>query len=87
MFSVGMAEVLVVIIVAVLVLKPEQMVDAMNMCRGMMREWRAWRARFDAEQVRLEKEHALAERIARAAAVSDVSDLLETDKKTVNLHE
>lgn len=79
MFSVGFAEILVVAIVAVLVLKPAQMVDAVKMCRGMMREWRAWRARFDAEQVQLEKEHALAERTARAAKVSDVSDLL--DKK------
>ena len=81
MFSVGFAEIIVVVIVAVLVLKPEQMVNALQMCRSLMREWRTWRAQFDAEQLRLEKEYALAERTARAAKVSDVSDLLEPTQK------
>ena len=81
MFSVGLGEILVVLIVAVLVLKPEQMVDALKTFRSLRLQWRSWRAQFDAEQVRLEKEHDLAVRTAIAAKVSDVSDLLEPEKK------
>ncbi|MFI4956565.1 MAG: hypothetical protein ACHQAX_05100 [Gammaproteobacteria bacterium] len=81
MFSVGFAEILVVVIVAVVVLKPEQMVDALKTFRSLRLQWRSWRAQFDAEQIRLEKEHDLAVRTAVAAKVSDVSDLITPEKK------
>jgi hypothetical protein len=77
MFSVGLSEVIVVCVVAVLALKPEQMIHATKMCRKLWADWNAWRASFDVEQLRLEKERALAERIANASTVSDVSDLLK----------
>lgn len=77
MFSVGLGEIVLVGIVGVLVLKPAQMMDAVKTCRGLLREFREWRAKFDADQIRQEKEAALAQRIAEAAKVSDVSDLLQ----------
>lgn len=80
MLSVGLGEIIVVLIVSVLVLKPEQMVDALKMFRSLRSQWRSWRAQFDAEQIRIEKEQDLARRTAIAAKVSDVSDLLPSEK-------
>ncbi len=83
MFSVGFSEIVMVLVVTVLALKPEQMLQATKMCRKLWVDWCAWRAKFDAEQLRIEKERQLAERIKAAAGVSDVSDLLsqKTEQK------
>lgn len=81
MFSVGFGEILVVLIVAVLVLKPEQMVDTFKMFRSLRAQWHTWRSQYDADQQRLQKEQELAARTALAAKVSDVSDLLPPEEK------
>lgn len=81
MFSVGLGEIVIVLVVAVVVLKPEQMVDALKTFRSLRMQWRTWRAQFDAEQIRLEKEQDLAIRTAIAAKVSDVADLVKPEKQ------
>lgn len=77
MLSVGLSEIVMVIVVSVLALKPEQMVDAVKMCRSLWVDWCRCRASFETKQLQLEKEDALAKRTALAASVSDVSDLLD----------
>ncbi len=77
MLSVGLSEIVMVVIVSVLALKPAQMIDAVKMCRSLWVDWCRWRAGFETKQLQMEKEEALAKRTALAASVSDVSDLLD----------
>jgi hypothetical protein len=78
MLSIGLSEILLVIVVAIVALKPQQMIESVKMFRTLWADWTRWRAGFEATQLKAEKETELLKRTLLAAKVSDVSDLLNT---------
>lgn len=76
MFSIGLGEILLCLLVGVLALKPAQWATLWVNMRRLHRDIQAWRDSLHAETAKEVREQALQERITKAAAVSDVSDLL-----------
>lgn len=75
--SVGLSELILVIIIAVLVLKPDQMVSAWMQVKRALFKVRTYTHSLEQEYLQAQKQQALADRIAQAAKVSDVSDLMK----------
>lgn len=74
--SIGLSELVLVIIIAVLVLKPEQMVSAWMQVKRTLFKVRTYTNTLEQEYLQAQKHKALSDRIAQAAKVSDVSDLM-----------
>lgn len=74
--SVGLSELILVIIIAVLVLKPEQMISAWMQAKRALFKVRTYTNSLEQEYNQAQKQQALSDRIAQAAKVSDVSDLM-----------
>lgn len=75
--SVGLSELILVIIIAVLVLKPAQMVSAWMQVKRALFKVRTYTNSLEQEYLQAQKQQALSDRIAQAAKVSDVSDLMK----------
>ena len=75
--SIGLSELIVVVIIAVLVLKPEQMVSAWMQVKRALFKVRTYTNTLEQEYIQAQKELALTQRIAQAAKVSDVTDLMK----------
>jgi Sec-independent protein translocase protein TatA len=74
--SIGVSELILVIVIAVLVLKPTQMVSAWLQCKRALFKVRTYTNTLEQEYLHTQKQQALSDRIAKAAKVSDVSDLM-----------
>lgn len=74
--TIGLSELILVLVIAVLVLKPAQMVSAFMQIKRALFKVRSYGHALEAEYLQTQKEQALAARIKQAAKVSDVSDLL-----------
>lgn len=74
--SIGLSELVLIVIIAVLVLKPEQMVSAWLQVKRSLFKVRTYTNALEQEYLQSQKQKALSERIAQAAKVSDVSDLM-----------
>lgn len=76
MFSVGFFEIALCVLVALIVLKPEQLVETARTIRYMIFKMRELTTHMEQDFINQENQKALEERIRKAAKVSDVSDLL-----------
>lgn len=74
--TIGVSELILVIIIAVLVLKPEQMGSAWLQVKRALFKVRQYTNTLEQEYIQEQKQKKLADRIAQAAKVSDVSDLM-----------
>ena len=57
------------------------MIDTLKMFRRLWADWTRWRAGFEAAQLKADKETELLKRTLLASKVSDVSDLIDTQKE------
>jgi len=74
--SIGVFELVVVGVVAVLALKPEQLSSTIKSLRRGLLKVRQYTSSLEQELIAEEKHHQLQQRIQTASKVSDVSDLL-----------
>lgn len=80
MLSIGFFELVVVVIVAVLALKPEQLAQSIKAMRRGLLKVRQYTSSLEQDILAEEKQLQLTQRIQAASKVSDVSDLLPEPK-------
>ena len=78
--SIGLFELVMVAVVAVLALKPEQLAHCVKLFRRSLLKVRRYTSSLEQEILMEEKQDQLAQRIRAASKVSDVSDLLPEPK-------
>lgn len=74
--GIGFFELVVVVLVAVLALKPEQLAQAYKSLRRMLLKLRQYTSRLEQDLIAEDKLLQLEQRIKAASLKSDVSDLL-----------
>lgn len=76
MFGIGFFELVVVGIVAVLALKPEQLASTIKTIRGSVLKVRQYTSKLENDLLVEQQQDELATRIQAASKVSDLSDLI-----------
>ncbi len=76
MFGVGFFELVLVAVVAVLALKPEQLASTLKTLRRSVLKIKQYTAALENDLIAEQQQEELAARIQAASKVSDVSDLL-----------
>jgi Sec-independent protein translocase protein TatA len=78
--SIGFFELIVVVVVAVLALKPQQLANMIKTFRRSLLKVRQYTSLLEQDILAEEQQAALQQRIQAASKVSDVSDLLSEFK-------
>ncbi len=76
MFSIGFFEILLVLVLALFLLKPEQWANTAKLFGRLLFKVRSYTSELEQHYINQEKELELQKRIENAAKVSDVSDLM-----------
>jgi Sec-independent protein translocase protein TatA len=78
--SIGFFELVMIVLVAVLALKPEQLAASIKKFRRSLLKIRQYTSKLEQDILAQEQQSLLHERIQAASKVSDVSDLLQESK-------